>query len=259
MYYYEGRKVDDSSALDGNAFAQNKRTTLKRRVVSLVRVSTTPQSALDKTGIPRQRRDIGIHCRHFNLEVASEFQFDGISGVLVQRTRKFQEMIGMLKQPSIAGVVFASLDRFFRPEKLSAYEVFGPFETDEKHLFCELGELDPKNPQDQMKIVLWGQMAGMERLRMRDRLDGGKDIKRHDKVSKIDQLPIGVIHNRDNPAINIGRFAYTQDAEKVREAFYRVIRGDTLCKIRTDLGFKSNTSLRKTLGGYLLDSGSPNM
>src|ERR1017187_1198183 len=122
---------------------------LKRKVVSLVRVSTPGQADEDKTGIPRQRRDIEIHCKTFGLEVVKEFQFDGISGVHVQKTKRFKEMLSMLSQQSIHGVVFATLDRFFRPEKLSAYDVFGPFESTGKHLFCELGELDSKNAQDQ--------------------------------------------------------------------------------------------------------------
>lgn len=154
-----------------------------RKVVSLVRVSTPDQAKDDRTGIPRQRQEIDIHCREHGLTVVKEYQFDGISGAHVQQTKRFKEMLAMLSRPSIAGVVFASLDRFFRPEKLSAYDVFGPFETTGKHLFCDLGDLDSKNPQDQMKIVLWGQMGGMERLRIKERMGKGKDILRTDATS----------------------------------------------------------------------------
>src|ERR1017187_5335242 len=193
---------------------------LKRKVVSLLRVSTPGQANDDKTGIPRQRRDIEIHCRTFGLEVVREFQFDGISGAHVQKTRHFKEMLAMLSKPSIHGVVFGTLDRFFRPDKLSAYDVFAPFESSGKHLFCELGELDSKNPQDQMKIVLWGQMGGMERLRIKDRLVSGKDIMRSDATTKIDTLPKGVIFVRGNPKVNSGHFEYTQFAfDVVRPAF----------------------------------------
>src|SRR6185295_5157821 len=100
-----------------------------------------------------------IHCRTHGLRVAKEYRLEGISGALVQHSPEFRECMSRLSQPSIAGIVFASIDRFFRPENLSAYQVFGPFESTGKHLFCDLGELDPKNQQDQMKIVLWGQMA----------------------------------------------------------------------------------------------------
>jgi DNA invertase Pin-like site-specific DNA recombinase len=150
--------------------------------------------------------DIDIHCRQYGLTVVKEYQFDSISGAHVQQTKRFKEMLAMLSQPATAGLVFASLDRFFRPKKLSAYDVFGLFESTGKHLFCDLGELDSKNPQDQMKIVLWGQMGGMERLRIKDRVGKGKDIMRADTASKIDTLPNGVVHVRDNPKANAGHF-----------------------------------------------------
>lgn len=220
----------------------------RRKVVSLVRVSTAGQAEDDKTGIPRQRRDIEIHCKAFKLEVVKEFRFEGISGAHVQKTKHFRDMLAMLSKPSIAGVVFGTLDRFFRPEKLSAYDVFSPFESTGKHLFCDLGELDPKNAQDQMRIVLWGQMGGMERHRIKDRLVSGKDIMRSDPATKIDTLPQGVIFVRDNPKINHGHFEYTPFAhDVVRPAFERVLRDEPIKTVSDDLGFSSPTAMKALL------------
>src|ERR1039458_8837891 len=95
-----------------------------RKVISLIRVSSLDQAKGDRTGIPRQLEDIEIHCRHHKLKVVKEYRLEGLSGANVQRSRRFKEMLAQLSDPSIAGVVFATLDRFFRPENLSTYQVF---------------------------------------------------------------------------------------------------------------------------------------
>jgi DNA invertase Pin-like site-specific DNA recombinase len=216
-----------------------------RKVISLIRVSSLDQAKGDRTGIPRQLEDIEIHCRHHKLKVVKEYRLEGLSGANVQRSRRFKEMLAQLSDPSIAGVVFATLDRFFRPENLSTYQVFQPFESTGKHLFCELGELDSKNSQDQMKIVIWGQQAGFERERMKDRMVRGKNRNRHEPQIKSDTLPVGVAYDRATRL-----FSYTADAERVEKAFGLVMHGDTLASIVHDLGWTSVTALRATLKSY---------
>jgi hypothetical protein len=56
---------------------------------------------------------------------------------------RFQDMLQEIGRPECAGVVFATLDRFFRPSKLSAYQIFETFENAGNVLFCDIGELDP--------------------------------------------------------------------------------------------------------------------
>ena len=61
----------------------------KRKVLSLIRVSTVQQAKDGKSGIPRQLEEIGIHLRKFNLEVHKELRLEGLSGADVQRSKKF--------------------------------------------------------------------------------------------------------------------------------------------------------------------------
>jgi hypothetical protein len=160
-------------------------------------------------------------------------------------------MLAQLSKPSIAGVVFATLDRFFRPDQLSTYGIFKPFEeATGKRLFCELGELDPTNSQDQMRIVLYGQMAGFERERIKDRMVRGKNKNRVRPDIKSDTLPVGVKHIPDNDKTATGRFEYTPESVRVKEAFDRVLSGETLRSIADDLGWTSSTGLRATLKSY---------
>ena len=76
-----------------------------RNVIALIRVSTEKQASDEKTSIQRQREDIGIHCRTYKLKVTKEFQFDGLSGANVQRSRRFQEMLREIAKPDCTGVM----------------------------------------------------------------------------------------------------------------------------------------------------------
>ncbi|MFL6352579.1 MAG: recombinase family protein [Bryobacteraceae bacterium] len=216
-----------------------------RKLISAIRVSSKPQGKEDRTGIPRQLEDVETTCIRHGAEVVKEFRFTGLSGAHVQNSRRFKEMLTELSKPEISGLVIATLDRFFRPENLSAYQVFQPFEFTGKHLFCELGELDPSNSQDQMKIVIWGQQAGLERERMKDRMVRGKNKNRYEPQIKSDTLPDGIFYDKASKL-----FSYTAAAQRVERAMKRVLRRDSLASIAHDLGWTSTTALRATLKSY---------
>ena len=154
-------------------------------------------------------------------------------------------MLSQLSSPEISGVVIATLDRFFRPDVLSTYSVFKDFETFDKKLYCELGELNLKDPRDQMMLFVWGQQAGFERQRIKERMNRGKAHSRDIAQQKSDTLPTGVIFDKDSKL-----FQYTPAAQRVRMAMKRLVDGETLTSIAADLGFTSPTALRVTLRSY---------
>lgn len=218
----------------------------KRRVLSLIRVSSVEQADPEKDGIPRQLRHIAEHCKQFNLEVATEYRLEGISGAKVQFNPQFKSMIRRLAEPDIAGVVFSRMDRFFRPEHLDAYEIFKTFRREKKLLFCDLASadgLDVTNPQDQMKIQLWGMVAAQERRNIAERNREGKEASRRRADRKSDPLPAGVQWDE-----RTGLFSYDNEhSRKVKKAFRMVLDGASLSSIVTKLGFSSQTALRKIL------------
>jgi hypothetical protein len=153
-------------------------------------------------------------------------------------------MLAKFAQASIAGIVFATIDRFVRPEFISTLgDVLRPFEQTRKLMFCDLGELDPRSHDSQLRIQIWAQMAGMERTRIKDRMVRGRNFKRLDPHSKTDPLPKGVVFKD-------GKFHYTPDAERVKEAFRRVLRGDSLGVVAKELKFSSKQALKVTMRSY---------
>src|SRR5437763_1358112 len=94
-------------------------TSTKRKVVSMIRVSTDRQAQDDKTGPVRQRREVKFTCDKFNLVVVKEFALEGITGIVVRKTKEFKELKAMLGRPDIVGLVIPSSDRLSRTTEFS--------------------------------------------------------------------------------------------------------------------------------------------
>jgi len=209
-------------------------------------VSSIEQADPERDGIPRQLRHIDEHCKKFNLVVDKEFRLEGISGTKVQYNPQFIAMLRRLADPDIVGVVFSRMDRFFRPEHLDSYEIFKTFRKHKKLLFCDLAStdgLDVTKAQDQTVIQIWGIVAAQERRNIAERNREGKNASRLKPDRKSDPLPMGVLWDSAT-----GLFSYDgQDSAKVRTAFQKVLQGATLSSVVRELGFTSQTGLRKIL------------
>jgi len=217
----------------------------RRKILALVRVSSDAQAEIDKTGLDRQREDIALHCKAYGLVVDREYELSGISGTEVHQSKQYAAMLDRLADSSIVGICFATLDRFFRPEFADTFsDVFKPIVKAVgrgKKLFCELGELSMTDPNDFMKLAIWGSMAGFERNRIRDRMVRGRKKMMTVATAKDSSLPRGVEFVPDMPIIggkfiNHGSFKYTPYAfDVVLPAFKRVAAGESLRSVAEDL------------------------
>src|SRR5437016_1570466 len=145
--------------------------TTKRKVVSLVRVSSAKQTNDAKDGVPRQQRYNKAILAKFDLESVEEFRLV-ISGTKVLQTKEYKAMLDVLKREDIAGLVVPSIDRWFRYDKISQIgDIVRPFEAmlgkTHKLVWCSEGELDLMNPADQTKILQAAEYASKERLKIR--------------------------------------------------------------------------------------------
>lgn len=220
---------------------------MKRKVLSLVRVSTEGQADDEKDGLPSQRRDIDAICKQHELEVVEEFQLTGISGTYVEKSPKFQRMLKRLTEPQITGLVFARMNRFFRPGLLSQYTIFETFEKTRKLMYCDLGALDQHKAQDRMTIQIWGMVAGIEKDNIKSQMSKGKDASRRNPSRKSDTLPFFVRFVPTDKNGN-GQFEYVPDErKKVVDAVDMVLKGQSLKTIAEDLGYDTPTALRLIL------------
>jgi hypothetical protein len=158
-------------------------------------------------------------------------------------------MLRRLSEPRIDGVLFSSMDRFFRPDKLSTYNILRQFEEHNKLMICDLGILDPNNQKDQWTIQDWGNMFGADRKKIFKNTSFGIALKRKQGNCVSDTLPQGVEFFPDRPKSTTGHFAYTQYAHDViKVAIKRIfLERDSLTKIAKDLGFKSGQAMKTSL------------
>ncbi|MEQ1886064.1 MAG: recombinase family protein [Bryobacteraceae bacterium] len=220
---------------------------MKRKVLSLVRVSTEGQADDERDGLPSQRRDIEAICKQFELEVVEEFPLTGISGTYVEKSPKFQRMLKRLSESDISGLVFARMNRFFRPGLLSQYTIFEAFEKTKKLMYCDLGALDQHKAQDRMTIQIWGMVAGIEKDNIKSQMSKGKDASRRNPSRKSDPLPFFVRFVPTDKNGN-GQFEYITDEEKkVVDAVQMFLNGQSLKTIAEDLGYDTPTALRLIL------------
>src|ERR1019366_3543796 len=218
-----------------------------RKIVSIIRVSSDQQAQDEKTGLRRQEEDIEIHCKTMNLTVVKKFELPGIGGSNVQNTKAYRKMVEALNRPDVVGICFSELSRFFRPENITTLsDVFRPLPKDTL-LFCDLGEISLTDPNDMIKLALWGSMAGHEKARIKNRMQRGKAILRAMPDAKIDPLPKGVSFIRTSDRHNTGTFRYSAFSGTVKEAFIRVAAGQKMKRVAQDLGFGNQVSLRACL------------
>ena len=227
-----------------------------RSVLSLVRVSGDAQ--VDRTGIPRQLEDIAAYCAKFSLAVADdgEYRFEGLSGALVEQSPKYREMLSRISDPAISGIVFSSVDRFFRPEFLDQYSILKQFRVHHKLMFCDQGEIDQHNDQNMTLFKAAAEAAANHRKRIKEWTQRGKNIRRQEANCTSDPLPQGVKFVPDGPKVygrlDTGHFEYTHDfsSDRVVEAYTRIAAGESQAVVARELKFASPTKLRQTLRSH---------
>src|ERR1700691_6057627 len=104
--------------------------TTTKKVIELVRVSTSAQAADDRASIPAQHEVNRRTCQIYGLEIVKSFEIIDVSGTQVLHTPEMRELREMIKSPEIHGVVAREFSRLMRTEN---YEFA---------LLCELAESD---------------------------------------------------------------------------------------------------------------------
>jgi DNA invertase Pin-like site-specific DNA recombinase len=194
---------------------------MKRRVISLLRVSTDAQD------LARQRTDVARVIAAYGLEVVRTIELDGVSGRKVQADPQFRQLCADLRRIDITGVCISALDRLFRPDFYSDFSVLDFFRESKKLIFSSKeGVLDPASDSGFLMSLMSGAQAGMEWRELRRRTLQGKAEKRRDGLH-IDggsqTLPRGVefIPQKNKLGrITGGTWQYTEpDASRIRQAY----------------------------------------
>jgi DNA invertase Pin-like site-specific DNA recombinase len=193
-----------------------------KRVIELIRVSTEGQAANDRTSIPSQR---AINRRTelvYGLKIVRSIEISDVSGTAVLKCPEVVEMLEMIKDAEIHGVVAREFSRLMRPEDFSDYYILQVFADTRTVLYLPEGPIDFSNKMGRVYGVMQAAWAGAQRIEFLENGWNAKEQKRRNggfSQSAI-CLPFGVTF-KDN------KWSYTGDAERVKEAFRLFLSGET--------------------------------
>jgi DNA invertase Pin-like site-specific DNA recombinase len=206
---------------------------VRKKVIELIRVSTAEQAGDDRASIPAQRAANRRTAEVYGLAITKSIEMTDVSGTAVLRAPEMQELLRLIQSPEIHGVVVREFSRVMRPDNFGDYVLFQAFQETGTLLYLPDGPLDLNTKTGKLVAGLRAIIAGNELSEIRERVWSAKEEMR--RAGKHTQghvcLPFGVGYSKEQG------FFYKPEAEQVREAFRRLLSGET-----------SYTELAKPLG-----------
>lgn len=194
-----------------------------KQVIELIRVSTEAQAASDRAGIPAQRAANRATARAYQLEIVHSIEFTDVSGASVLSSPEMGDLVSRIASPSIHGVVAREFSRLMRPEDFGDYALLQAFVDTQTVLYLPDGAIDFSTGTGRLLGVLRAAIAGNERIEILNRMWAAKEEKR--RAGGFSQspvcLPYGVAYD------DRAGWHYTAKAERVREAFRRLLAGSS--------------------------------
>ncbi len=204
-----------------------------KRAIELIRVSTESQAAEDKASIPAQRAINRRSALAYGLTIVRSIEISDVSGAAVLLAPEIQELVTLMSDTEIHGVVAREFSRLMRPENFSDYALLQAFADSNTILYLPEGPIDFGSKTGRLMGTIRAAIAGMERTEILERIWSAKEEKR--RAGGFGQsracLPYGVNYD--------GAWSYTPEAEKVREAFRMVLAGNSsYFSVARQLGFE---------------------
>src|ERR1051325_6311987 len=192
-----------------------------KRVIELLRVSTAGQAAEDKASIPTQRSINRQTAMAYGLTIVKSIEIADVSGAQVLLAPEIQDMLRLMNDPEIHGVVVREFSRLMRPENFSDYALLQAFVDSETWLYLPDGPINFASNDGFLMGTLKAAMGGVERRELVRKMWSIKEQKRREGGFSQSRncLPFGVDYN--------GGWSYTGEAERVREAFRLLLGGNT--------------------------------
>lgn len=217
-------------------------------VAELLRVSTEGQA--DRLGLPAQRTANADTAQRFGLEIVDTVQIV-MSGAEVATSEGMERLLSLVESGRARGVVVAQYDRLFRPERWSDMMVLQRLQDASAGIWTPSGEIDLSTERGHMEATLYNLFASMERRKIRQRLEAGKEEKRRQghHAGHPKALPIGLTWAKGGPYG--GGWSYTPEAAIVAEVFRRFLAGERNHVALGQAVGLGRTSIRYMLGNVV--------
>ena len=188
---------------------------MTKNVLELIRVSTERQAKEDRAGIPAQRAINRATAKAHGLRIVKTIEIVDVSGARILSSPQMQELLRLIDDPNIQGVVTKEFSRLMRPENFTDYALLERFAETTTSLYLPDGVLDLSSESGKLLGPIRAAFAGAERRQIIKRMTDAKEaIRRQGKhAGGSSTLPFGVGYSKEE-----GWF-HTPDAEWVKRAF----------------------------------------
>src|SRR5215470_2535691 len=144
-------------------------TTLKKRVIQLIRVST------DKQDVARQYTENARLTQKHTLDIVETIEFFGVSGKDMPNHTDMKRIEAALRRPDVDGLLCNSIDRLGRIQRGADFQFITVFEETKKTIWTVRdGVLDMNHPEDWERLMAALIKGGSELREITRRSVGGK-------------------------------------------------------------------------------------
>jgi DNA invertase Pin-like site-specific DNA recombinase len=192
-----------------------------KKVIELIRVSTAAQAGDDRASIPSQHAVNRRTCEFYGLQIVRSIVIIDVSGTQVSNTPEMQELLRLIRDPEIHGVVAREFSRLMRADGFADLNILQHFIETRTQLYLGEGPIDLTSKWGPLVGGMRALFANVERTEMLERIASAKEAKRRrgELAQSPVVLPFGVGYKD-------GRFFYKPEAELVRQAFTQVLSGE---------------------------------
>ncbi|MGI8898516.1 MAG: recombinase family protein [Pyrinomonadaceae bacterium] len=149
-----------------------------KRAIELIRVSTESQASSDRSSIPAQRAINRRTASVYWLSIVRSIELFDVSGTAVLKAPEIQELLNLMEDVEIHGVIAREFSRLMRPEDFGDYALLQAFANTKTILYLPEGPIDFASKTGRLMGTIRAAIAGMERTEILERIWSAKEEKR---------------------------------------------------------------------------------
>ena len=186
-----------------------------KKTIELIRVSTENQANDDRASIPAQRTINRKTAAAFGLTIYLSIEITDVGGSDVLKAPEIQELVRLIQDPEVHGVVAREFSRLMRPENLGDFILLQAFADSKTLLYLPDGPIDFATKTGRLLGTIRAAIAGLEKSEFLERsFSSREEMRRQGKCPSAPHTrPYGVGYEDER-----GWF-YLPEVEKVRRAF----------------------------------------
>src|SRR5437867_2214402 len=113
-----------------------------KRAIELIRVSTESQASDDHASIAAQRQTNRRTALAYGLSIVRTIQISDVSGAAVLQAPEIRELLELMTDPEIHGVITREFSRLMRVDNFSDYSLLQAFVDTNTVLYLPDGPID---------------------------------------------------------------------------------------------------------------------